>query len=458
VAAPLSAARPAAPAKIMAARVSASGSTDDLILLDGENRSVVILSRAPGAKSLSLSPALTFPATDAPVAALPMRLNKDGLDDLVFLTPNQPAPAVALTAPQAVFTVNSTGLGFDATPGNGVCETAAGNGQCTLQAAIGETNALAGADEIRFNLPAPAPFSIALDFQFLRDITQTLTIDATTQPGFNGSPIVEINGAGATVNSRALQFTRSTSGATNASNSVARGLVINRFLNSAIVMGDSNNSTRSVRVEGCYLGTDIAGTTALGNGQASGANNGALEIQSNNHIIGGTTAAARNVISGNNANGIRIGLGGTTTGTIIQGNFIGTDKNGTADLGNAGDGIRSGNVGGENTTVGGTAAGAGNVISGNGGSGISFASSTGLFSGLVIEGNFFGTDLTGNTDLGNDQRGVLINGFDGSNRIGGTTNAARNIISGNGKDGIELRFCESFNVQGNFVGFMVFEK
>jgi hypothetical protein len=424
------------------ARVSASGSTDDLILLDRENRQIHIFGKSE----------LLATFQGEAIAALPMRLNKDGLDDLVFLSKNQTAPSVLMSAPQAVFTVNSTGLGFDATPGNGVCETATGNGQCTLQAVIGETNALAGADEIRFNLPGSAPFSIALDFQFLRDIVETVTIDATTQPGFSGAPIVEINGTAATINPRALQFTRSTNGATNASNSVVRGLVINRFRGSAIVMGDSNESTNSVRVEGNYIGTDIAGTAAQGNGVlATSTNNGAIEIQSFSHTIGGTTAAARNVISGNNQNGIRLGITDTTSGTIIQGNFIGTDKNGTADLGNTGDGIRSGFIGGTNTTVGGATAGAGNVISGNGGSGINFESSTGIFLGVVIEGNFIGTDAAGNVDLGNDQRGVRLNGFKNA-RIGGTSNASRNIISGNAKDGIELFFSQGISVQGNFIG------
>ena len=102
-------------------------------------------------------------------------------------------------------------------------------------------------------------------------------------------------------------------------------------------------------------------------------------------------------------------------------------------------------------TIGGTAAGAGNTISGNGGSGINFSSSTGLFSALVIEGNRIGTDVNGDLDLGNDNRGVRINGYRTS-RIGGTTNAARNIISGNGLDGVELNFCMRFNIQGNYIG------
>ncbi len=417
---------PFSPSKIFKARVSSSGSTDDLILLDRENRQIHIFGKSE----------LLATFDGEAIAALPMRLNKDGLDDLLFLLKNQTVPAVAMTAPQAIFTVNSTGLGFDATPGNGVCETAAGNSECTLQAAIGETNALAGADEIRFNLAGSAPFSIAIDFQFLRDITETVTLDATTQPGFNGTPIVEINGAGATVNSRCFQFDRNFNTGSNAANSVIRGFVINRFLSSAI-FSDASGTT-NLRIEGNYLGTNVNGTAALPNGNG-------IELGRNGHTIGGTNIAARNVISGNNSNGIRIGLVSASSNVTMQNNFIGTDKTGTVDLGNAGDGIKAGNIGGASAII------KDNVISGNGLSGVDFDSSTGTFSGLTVEGNFIGTDLTGNLDLGNDNRGLRISGYNSSN-IGGTSNNLRNIISGNGKDGIELRFNENANVQGNFIG------
>ncbi len=62
------------------------------------------------------------------------------------------------------FVVNSTLPGADATPGNGVCETAAGNGVCTLRAAIEETNALAGPDLV---LLPPGRYPVPLDGTFL---------------------------------------------------------------------------------------------------------------------------------------------------------------------------------------------------------------------------------------------------------------------------------------------------
>src|SRR5262249_1722477 len=118
-------------------------------------------------------------------------------------------------------------------------------------------------------------------------------------------------------------------------------------------------------------------------------------------LIGGTTPAARNIISGN-TEGIQ------SAGTLIEGNYIGTDVTGTVAIGNRILGVRG-------QTVGGTAPGAGNLISAN-----NIAVEPDL-----IQGNLIGTDVTGTKALGN-ATGIL-----GGNVIGGTTAAARNIISGN---------------------------
>src|SRR5207248_2388288 len=94
-------------------------------------------------------------------------------------------------------------------------------------------------------------------------------------------------------------------------------------------------------VQGNYIGTDITGTRALGN--VSG---GIELLGAINTTIGGTTAAARNVISGNTAYGVSIlnavnvfGFTGPSSGNVIQGNYVGTDAAGTAALGNAGVGV-----------------------------------------------------------------------------------------------------------------------
>ena len=130
------------------------------------------------------------------------------------------------------------------------------------------------------------------------------------------------------------------------------------------------------------------------------------------------------MISGNQRFGIWI-FGALSTGNLVQGNFIGTDLTGTANLGNSDDGvlIQQGPVG---NTIGGTTTAARNVISGNGGFGVSI----GLATSNVVQGNFIGTDVTGAKALGNSRGGVIIQDA-ASNTIGGATASARNIISGN---------------------------
>lgn len=118
-------------------------------------------------------------------------------------------------------------------------------------------------------------------------------------------------------------------------------------------------------IEGNFIGTDLTGTADLGNSFFGVFLNGAPS-----NTIGGTTAGARNVVSGNNSSGIRIAVAGAT-GNLVQGNFIGTDVTGLTALGNR-DGIVVN--GAPNNTFGGTIDGAGNLISGN------------LVSGVVIVG------------------------------------------------------------------------
>jgi hypothetical protein len=151
--------------------------------------------------------------------------------------------------------------------------------------------------------------------------------------------------------------------------------------------------------------------------------------------IGGTVAGAGNLISGNHEYGIAVD-GGITT---IQGNWIGTAATGTAAVGN---GVGIG-FAGLNSTVGGTVAGAGNVISGNRDAGI-------MSYGGLVEGNRIGTDSTGTYALANGGDG--IDSF-GSGTIGGNSPGAGNLISGNTGNGIGiLGIFGSVLVQGNLIG------
>ena len=129
--------------------------------------------------------------------------------------------------------------------------------------------------------------------------------------------------------------------------------------------------------------------------------------------MGGTTAGARNVISGNVSYGIEI-FNATATTNLVQGNYIGPDVTGTSALANKLCGVHilsSGN------TIGGSAGGAGNLISGNGQDGV-FLDGSGAANN-VVQGNFIGTAASGTTGLGNGRGGVGVSGAPG-NTIGGT--------------------------------------
>src|SRR5207249_480982 len=102
-----------------------------------------------------------------------------------------------------------------------------------------------------------------------------------------------------------------------------------------------------------------------------------------------------------------------------------------------------------NNTIGGTSSGARNLISGNQIAGIQLAG-TGV-SGNLVAGNYIGTDAAGTSDLGNAGPGVTISAGAANNTVGGTSAAARNVISGN-HNGIDIIGATNNVIQGNYVG------
>ena len=295
-------------------------------------------------------------------------------------------------------------------------------GAGSLRQAILNANASAGADIISFAIPGAGPFTIT-PASALPTITNPVVIDGTTQPGFTGTPIVELSGASA---GGGNGLTISAGGST------VRGLVINRFGAAGINLNSGSGNV----VEGNYLGTNVAGTSALGNNL--GIN---IFSPSTNNTIGGTTAAARNVIAGNGGRGISISGG---SGNFVIGNYIGTNAAGTGALGNGATGNSAGvGIDTSNNTV------TGNLISGNFGLGINILSTTAT--GNTIRGNLIGTNAAGTLALANTAAGINVNGP--SNIIGGTTTADRNVISGNNGNGINiLSSATGTTVLGNFIG------
>lgn len=323
---------------------------------------------------------------------------------------------ISAAASGLTLTVNTTN---DLDDGN--CDVA----HCSLREAINASNTLHTPNTIiQFNIAGSGVRSIQIGSSGLPEITSPVTIDGTTQPGASCSSwpptlLIELNGtnSGPAINGLNL----------SAGNSTVRGLVINRFSAQGIALSDGGGN----HVECNFLGTDSSGTITQGN-----LGHGLFIYNSPNNIIGGNLSSQHNLISGNHGNGIYLAAI-NANGNLIEGNYIGTNVNGTAPLGNAIHGIRlingiNNTIGGTlGTTPGGACTGACNLISANGQEGIVLDSPINL-----VEGNFIGTDLLGMAALGNSGDGVLV-GAD-NNTIGGTPSGSRNLISGNKQFGIFL--------------------
>jgi titin len=305
---------------------------------------------------------------------------------------------------------------------------------------------------------------------------------------------VEVEGAGTTGNVVASCLIGSNAAGTAALPYLFRGVQVLGGASGNLISGDlvvacitgveiTGAGTTANVVQSCFFGTNLAGTAFLGDAD------GVDLVSASGNTVGGATAAQGNVIAasffcvrldalspqsgpssgnavlnnrvGTNAagtaaflpgsmDGIYLGrandnavvgnvvAGGTEagvllagSGSVLQGNRIGTNAAGTAALPNAvGVLVRTGSGG---NTVGGTAAGAGNVISGNTGAGIDVQNG----SGTVIEGNLIGTAADGLAPLGNGAQGVIIEYSQSlNNTVGGSAAGAGNVIAFNGDDGV----------------------
>ncbi|HEY9665807.1 MAG TPA: DUF4347 domain-containing protein [Coleofasciculaceae cyanobacterium] len=371
----------------------------------------------------------------------------------------------------------------------------ADSGAGSLRQAILDANATPEPDAIAFNIGAGGVQTIT-PLSTLPAITSPVVIDGTTQPGFTGTPIIELDGTNSVVGqgTPGLSIT--------AGDSIVRGLVINRFSGDGIRLSGNGGNL----IADNYIGTDVTGTVALGNGEGiliqdvsnntiennvisgntksvpssnisiSGGNASGNRVIGNligtdatgtavlnnplynigigsapNNIIGGTTPEERNIISGSSFMGIIIAFApalinltpGEPNGNQIIGNYIGTDITGTVALGNTGGVIVTG---GSNNLIGGVTPGAGNVISGN---------DAGIFilepsTNSRIIGNFIGTQADGSSPLGNKFHGVIVDAPATNTLIGGTEPGAGNVIAFNGNfGGVYVTDASSVGILGN---------
>lgn len=338
----------------------------------------------------------------------------------------------AAAAPSSTIVVNSALDGATTNDGNCTLREAILNANGNDQSGSTDCAAGAGADNITFSIGSGGLQTINVTGSSLPDLSGAVTLDGASQPLCSSYPCIELNGSGAGVNGVGIRIT--------GGNSTVRGLVINQFRLDGMRL-DSNGGNV---ISGNFIGTDVTGTVS----RANNLNGIAIEFGSSNNLIGGTTPAARNLISGNGGAGVWI-TDANSKNNVVLGNYIGSDAAGTAAVGNGGDGVLIASTA-TNNTIGGTTAVARNIISGNGGNGVSITDNG--TDGNVITGNFIGTDVTGGVTLGNQGSGVSVTG--GFNQeIGGTLDGARNIISGNIGDNVVVSGSQtSANIINNYIG------
>ena len=288
------------------------------------------------------------------------------------------------------------------------------DGVISLREAITAANNTPGLDIINFDIPGAGVQTITPAF-FLPAITNPVEIHGETQPGYTDHPLIELDGSRAG-NANGLDF--------EVGGNLVEGLDIHSFNYDGIVFheADGGNATGGNTVFDNYLGTDRSGTVAKPNGF-----NGIHLLHSPNDMI------VDNLISGNTQSGIFV-ADQFCTGAYIEGNLIGTDSNGLAELGNGlngvalaaplspalGDGYASGDF------VGGALPGQRNIIAGNAQDGVLIEGGT----DNQIQGNYIGVGKDGLTPIPNgwagpstDSRfsnnGIFIDGGS-NNEIGGS--------------------------------------
>jgi parallel beta-helix repeat protein len=350
------------------------------------------------------------------------------------------------------FIVNKTGDAGDKKISDTVCDASRQSGkQCTLRAAIQEANDTSGADTINFNIGGTASVKAISPSSPLPEITDSVTIDGYTQPGARANTLAEGNDAVLKIQLIGTNAGRRTNGLQiSAANSAIKGLVISRFEKNGILVAGTDAMGNSI--EGNFIGTDTSGTARWGN-----INIGVLiGSGASTNTVGGREPEARNLISGNGGNcleslgGYGVKITNSASGNFVQGNYIGTDKGGASVLKNCGTGVW---IEGPNNTVGGTVSEARNVISGNGGLGLSidWVGQPTLTTGNKVVGNYIGTDASGTHDLGNGDYSCGVGIFQAPNTtIGGTASGAGNLISGN-SCGVDISNADGNEVKGNTI-------
>jgi parallel beta-helix repeat protein len=298
------------------------------------------------------------------------------------------------------------------------------SGAGSLRDALGQSNNTVGVDTIAFNIPSTASKVIHLA-SGLPDLWDPGILDGTTEPGYAGKPLIQIDGSAAGAGVTGMKMW---------GGSTIKGLSITGFGGGAIDM--FNRGFGGNTVSASWIGLDLSGAAAGNNASGVGVWNTA------NNVIGGPNVADRNVISSSKgALGVLI-QGSSATNNLIENNYIGTDPTGTAARPNATNGI--GVQDGPNTRI------LNNLVSGNANDGIIILNANAT--GNVVQGNIVGLNASGTGALPNQWYGIEIQSA--NNTIGGTTAAQRNLFSANGQSGVVLFQGGATGnlIQGNYIG------
>ncbi|MDB9514810.1 hypothetical protein PN499_26770 [Kamptonema animale CS-326] len=297
----------------------------------------------------------------------------------------------------------------------------------------------------------------------------------------NGSQAIQINGATATSNSVQGNYIGTDVTGTVDLGNTSNGVLIlggasNNFIGSngdgvndaaegnLIANNDRqgntiNTTNGNVRITGTgtnnntiaanLIGLQVGGTTTF---PISGGPRGVLiDNGPQNNIIGGVTAATRNVIGGQQHTGVEIAY--TSNNNRVVGNYIGLGTDGTTPVSNN-IGVQiytAGVTGPQNNLIGGSAAAERNIISGNRAQGVIIFNTTSTNNSVI--GNYIGTDASGTVDRGNGLDGVFIQNAP-NNIIGGSNVGDRNIISGNNRFGVVIfaPAATGNSIRGNYIG------
>ncbi|HEY8401782.1 MAG TPA: gliding motility-associated C-terminal domain-containing protein [Cytophagaceae bacterium] len=311
------------------------------------------------------------------------------------------------------------------------------SGPGSFRQAIIDANTNAGTDNINFNIPGTAPFTITL-WSALPAITEAVIISGNTQPGWSeGNPVIELNGANAGVGVNGLVIALASGSCT------IRGLSIINF---------SGNGIYSENASGNTIRGNLIGITTNGNAAGNGGNGIYIAAGCNNNIIGGPANADRNIIS-SNLNGVDIN---NSSNNRVENNYIGTGKTGNEARGNRNHGLILGNNSNDNQVI-------NNVISANGTvlvpspASAYDADGNGLNIDLnslrnIVRGNKIGLGADGTTLLGNKENGVIVVNGSHDNIIGGNGAGYRNYIAGSGNHAIVVYQSNNTDVKNNYIG------